>query len=140
MAVQSMVERLAWKGACFERQSAIFGLLHKPKWASNHRRLPLFFSDHPPTLWRRNVSVKGRWLRAVEKGRMCEEDECFQEVDRPLSTIADAFEELASSLRPGSKLLRLDEFCAACSLVSVLFNCLGLAFKFAEMEYDHKVI
>ncbi|KAI4386465.1 hypothetical protein MLD38_004396 [Melastoma candidum] len=30
-------------------------------------------------------------------------------------------------------------FCEACSLVSVLFSCLGLAFKFAELEYVAKL-
>ncbi|TYH33893.1 hypothetical protein ES332_D13G090300v1 [Gossypium tomentosum] len=33
----------------------------------------------------------------------------------------------------------LQAFCGACSLVSVLFNSLSLAFKFAEMEYVAKV-
>lgn len=59
----------------------------------------------------------------------------------PLSDIALAFEELSEFL--GSQTmdqeLRLDNFCDACSLVSVLFSCLGLAFKFAEMEYVAKV-
>ncbi|XP_010444898.2 PREDICTED: ACD11 homolog protein [Camelina sativa] len=36
-------------------------------------------------------------------------------------------------------LMRLDDFCSACSHVPVLFNCLGFAFKFAEMEYVAKV-
>lgn len=35
--------------------------------------------------------------------------------------------------------LRLDAFCSACTHVSVLFGCLGFAFKFAEMEYVSKV-
>ncbi|XP_048134713.1 ACD11 homolog protein-like isoform X2 [Rhodamnia argentea] len=65
-----------------------------------------------------------------------------QQADTPLSGIAEAFEEMAALLRSdegGSVELRLDEFCDACSLVSVLFGCLGLAFKFAEMEYVAKV-
>lgn len=66
----------------------------------------------------------------------------------PLSLIAAAFEELAKLLnnskrnrrcRPENVDFRLDVFCDACSLVSVLFSCLGLAFKFAEMEYVSKV-
>ncbi|XP_056164301.1 ACD11 homolog protein-like [Syzygium oleosum] len=60
----------------------------------------------------------------------------------PLSGIAEAFEEMAGLLRSdkgGGVELRLDKFCDACSLVSVLFGCLGLAFKFAEMEYIAKV-
>ncbi|CAI0552414.1 unnamed protein product [Linum tenue] len=79
-----------------------------------------------------------------------------------LSQVADAFEELADHLAKSSRRnndagspqqeeedggeeeegepeLRLDSFCQACSLVSVLFSCLGLAFKFAETEYVAKV-
>ncbi|PKI61944.1 hypothetical protein CRG98_017670 [Punica granatum] len=58
----------------------------------------------------------------------------------PLSGVVEAFEGLALFVRSHrGKELRLDTFCDACSLVSVLFNCLGLAFKFAEMEYVAKV-
>lgn len=62
----------------------------------------------------------------------------------PLSGIVEAFEELTKILNSrkvsGSQEgLRLDTFCQACSLVSILFSCLGLAFKFAEMEYVSKV-
>ncbi|CAN0870665.1 ACD11 homolog protein [Linum grandiflorum] len=74
-----------------------------------------------------------------------------------LSLVAEAFEELAhllnnsnadSQLLPDDQQqeaeeeeveLRLDSFCQACSLVSVLFSSLGLAFKFAETEYVAKV-
>ncbi|CAM9002527.1 unnamed protein product [Rhodiola kirilowii] len=55
----------------------------------------------------------------------------------PLSDIADAFEELAPVV--DSDYLQLSTFCHACSYVSVLFGCLGLAFKFAELEYVAKV-
>ena len=64
----------------------------------------------------------------------------------PLSAIAEAFEELAKLIN-SAKLngsepyhLRLDTFCDACSLISILFGCLGLAFKFAELEYISKVL
>lgn len=57
----------------------------------------------------------------------------------PLSAIADAFEELADKLENGKKEFRLKAFCDACDMVSVLFNSLGIAFKFAEMEYCAKV-
>ncbi|XWS69782.1 hypothetical protein CRYUN_Cryun04dG0208200 [Craigia yunnanensis] len=59
----------------------------------------------------------------------------------PLSAIVQALEELSEFLGCQMKVeeLRLDTFCDACSLVSVLFSCLGLAFKFAEMEYVAKV-
>lgn len=58
----------------------------------------------------------------------------------PLSATADAFEELEKLLRcePGCD-LSVRTFCDACSLVSVLFGTLGIAFKFAEMEYVAKV-
>lgn len=58
---------------------------------------------------------------------------------KPLSAVADAFEELAKIIESGSKDLRLRQFSDACSLVSVLFGCLGMAFKFAEMKYVAKV-
>ncbi|KAL9683449.1 hypothetical protein QQ045_015271 [Rhodiola kirilowii] len=58
----------------------------------------------------------------------------------PLSDIAEAFEELALLVEPPeSGDLQLSSFCEACSHVSVLFGCLGLAFKFAELEYVSKV-
>ncbi|PWA36326.1 glycolipid transfer protein domain-containing protein [Artemisia annua] len=60
-----------------------------------------------------------------------------------ISMMADAFEELSDLIKNnGNKKndeLRLKVFCDACSLVSVLFGSLGLAFKFAEMEYTSKV-
>lgn len=59
----------------------------------------------------------------------------------PLSAMADAFEELCAILKGKGFDCDLDlkTFCEACSLVSVLFGCLGLAFKFAELEYCSKV-
>lgn len=59
----------------------------------------------------------------------------------PLAAVSDAFEELSALLKAeGSDYdLDLKTFCDACSLVSVLFGCLGIAFKFAEMEYVSKV-
>lgn len=63
-------------------------------------------------------------------------------VDLPLSAIAEAFEELAKKVnerKNEQQHIRLDIFCETASLVSILFRCLGLAFKFAEMEYVAKV-
>ncbi|KAL5553192.1 hypothetical protein UlMin_040593 [Ulmus minor] len=65
-------------------------------------------------------------------------------VSVPLSAIVEAFEELAKLIETkkvnGSQEdLRLDTFCDACSHISILFGCLGLAFKFAELEYVSKV-
>lgn len=65
----------------------------------------------------------------------------------PLSAIVDAFEDLAKLLKSITDQdndvdrgeLQLDVFCDSCSPVSVLFSCLGLAFKFAESEYVAKV-
>ncbi|XP_047941513.1 ACD11 homolog protein-like [Salvia hispanica] len=59
----------------------------------------------------------------------------------PLSAVADAFEDLCATVNAGSfdGDLDLKSFCDACSLVSVLFTCLGTAFKFAELEYGAKV-
>lgn len=62
----------------------------------------------------------------------------------PLSAMADAFEELAKRIKTnkknnGQEKICLDTFCETCYHPSVLFNCLGLAFKFAEHEYVGKV-
>ncbi|TKY50821.1 ACD11-like protein [Spatholobus suberectus] len=62
-------------------------------------------------------------------------------IQQPLSAIAEAFEGLSKRLkeRNNAQGIRLDTFCEAASLVSVLFRCLGLAFKFAELEYVAKL-
>ncbi|KAJ3697705.1 hypothetical protein LUZ61_001410 [Rhynchospora tenuis] len=57
----------------------------------------------------------------------------------PLSAVAEAFEQLSRLIESGERCLRLSTFGSACSLVSVLFGCLGFAFKFAELEYVAKV-
>ncbi|KAK9074492.1 hypothetical protein SSX86_007090 [Deinandra increscens subsp. villosa] len=70
--------------------------------------------------------------------------------ETPLSSIAQAFEEISDLIKKGnhnnnnnnegvSVDLRLKPFCEACALVSTLFSSLGIAFKFAEMEYTAKV-
>ncbi|XP_047326916.1 ACD11 homolog protein-like [Impatiens glandulifera] len=62
---------------------------------------------------------------------------------RPLSAVAEAFEDLSKMLNSTETSpdveLKLKPFCDACSLVSVLFGCLGMAFRFAELEYVSKV-
>uniref|UniRef100_A0A0C9SB52 TSA: Wollemia nobilis Ref_Wollemi_Transcript_838_1024 transcribed RNA sequence n=1 Tax=Wollemia nobilis TaxID=56998 RepID=A0A0C9SB52_9CONI len=58
---------------------------------------------------------------------------------RPLSQIAEAFQNLASVLNSGNEDIQVAAFSHACSLVSILFGCLGIAFKFAEMDYVAKV-
>ncbi|KAF0912066.1 hypothetical protein E2562_012967 [Oryza meyeriana var. granulata] len=62
------------------------------------------------------------------------------EGDKPLRRIAASFEELAAVAKqqpPGA--MEVGSFARACSNVSVLFGCLGIAFKFAEMDYVAKV-
>lgn len=69
-------------------------------------------------------------------------DNSYQKAEfTPLAAVADAFEELSGVLKAKGLDYDLDlkTFCDACSLVSVLFGCLGIAFKFAEMEYVSKV-
>ncbi|GFP86736.1 hypothetical protein PHJA_000817400 [Phtheirospermum japonicum] len=73
-----------------------------------------------------------------------DDDDVFEDngVDlTPLSAVADAFEELSAVLKAKGFNCDLDlkAFCDACSLVSILFGCLGIAFKFAELEYVSKV-
>lgn len=57
----------------------------------------------------------------------------------PLAAIIEAFEELADIVENANKDLCLKPFSEACALVSVLFGSLGIAFKFAELEYNVKV-
>lgn len=63
--------------------------------------------------------------------------------DKPLRKMAEAFNGLASSLNSQTTLdeatLDVASFSTACSLVSPLFRCLGIAFKFAEIDYVAKV-
>ncbi|XP_010538264.1 PREDICTED: accelerated cell death 11 [Tarenaya hassleriana] len=61
------------------------------------------------------------------------------ETEKPLRKIADAFKELASAVNSPRPEVQVAQFSHACSLVSPLFGCLGIAFKFAEMEYVAKV-
>ncbi|XP_052184088.1 accelerated cell death 11 [Diospyros lotus] len=62
---------------------------------------------------------------------------------KPLRLIADAFKDLADNLGSQSPSgivhLEVAPFSRACSLVSPLFGCLGIAFKFAELDYVAKV-
>lgn len=73
-----------------------------------------------------------------------DDDDSFEDTNAeftPLSAVADAFEELSAVVKAKGFDYDLDlkTFCDACSLVSVLFGCLGIAFKFAELEYVSKV-
>ncbi|KAG5622081.1 hypothetical protein H5410_007299 [Solanum commersonii] len=63
--------------------------------------------------------------------------------EKPLRKMAEAFKDLANTLNSQT----LDEaakmevapFSHACTFVSPLFRCLGIAFKFAELDYVAKV-
>ncbi|XP_078428791.1 glycolipid transfer protein (GLTP) family protein [Wolffia australiana] len=64
--------------------------------------------------------------------------------ERPLKRIAEAFHELDLAInsikgQEESRGLDATRFSRACSLVSFLFGCLGIAFKFAELDYVAKV-
>lgn len=61
------------------------------------------------------------------------------QTNMPLRQIAVAFEELALALKSGNGDIQLVPFCRACSRVSVLFGCLGIAFKFAEKDFVDKI-
>lgn len=61
------------------------------------------------------------------------------DADRPLRKISTAFKELAVTVSSPTPEVPVSQFSHACSLVSPLFGCLGIAFKFAEMDYVAKV-
>ncbi|OEL27373.1 ACD11-like protein [Dichanthelium oligosanthes] len=62
-----------------------------------------------------------------------------QGMETPLTAVAEAFEELARGMDADGGELRLAPFGDTCALVSVLFSSLGMAFRFAEIEYVTKV-
>ncbi|KAL6909488.1 hypothetical protein ACP4OV_001769 [Aristida adscensionis] len=62
-----------------------------------------------------------------------------QGMETPLTAVAEAFEELARRMEADGGELRLAPFGDTCALVSVLFSSLGMAFRFAEIEYVAKV-
>ncbi|XXG74684.1 hypothetical protein AAC387_Pa07g3343 [Persea americana] len=61
--------------------------------------------------------------------------------EKPLRKIAASFKDLAAAVNSQNPEVQVEvaPFSAACSHVSVLFGCLGIAFKFAEMDYVAKV-
>ncbi|KAL7606809.1 ACD11 homolog protein [Lactuca sativa] len=93
------------------------------------------------------ASNRDRGRENVRIRKMNNDDDDNKDATRtetPLASIAQAFEEIADLIKKGNKSegsvdLRLKPFCEACTLVSVLFGCLGIAFRFAEMEYTSKV-
>ncbi|KAK1425654.1 hypothetical protein QVD17_21009 [Tagetes erecta] len=92
------------------------------------------------------VSVDFSRVRIRIRNMSSNDDEGYKlaRTQTPLSSIAQAFEEISDLIKNGNGNevvvdLKLKPFCEACSLVSVLFGCLGMAFKFAEMEYTAKL-
>ncbi|KAK6917083.1 Glycolipid transfer protein domain [Dillenia turbinata] len=61
------------------------------------------------------------------------------EGEKPLRKIAEAFKDLAAVVNSETLELEVGPFSHACSLISPLFGCLGIAFKFAELDYVAKV-
>ncbi|MBA0804557.1 hypothetical protein Gohar_004136 [Gossypium harknessii] len=61
------------------------------------------------------------------------------ENEKILRKMADAFKELAATVNSQAADMEVAPFSRACSFVSPLFGCLGIAFKFAEMDYVAKV-
>ncbi|CAM8932943.1 hypothetical protein QQ045_021555 [Rhodiola kirilowii] len=60
--------------------------------------------------------------------------------DKQLRKISEAFKDLADGLHYSNPVdVQVAPFSRACSLVSPLFGCLGIAFKFAELDYVAKV-
>lgn len=60
--------------------------------------------------------------------------------DKALHQIADAFKALANTVSDSqTSEVEVAPFSRACSLISPLFGSLGIAFKFAEMDYVAKV-
>ncbi|GAB2280810.1 Accelerated cell death 11 [Dionaea muscipula] len=60
---------------------------------------------------------------------------------RPLREIVEAFKGLAATVNSETTAgIEVAVFSRACSLLSPLFTLLGIAFKFAEMDYIAKVV
>ena len=61
------------------------------------------------------------------------------EADKPLRRIGASFEQLTVVAKPQQQpTMAAGDFSHACSNVSILFGCLGIAFKFALMDYVAK--
>ncbi|KAF7131583.1 hypothetical protein RHSIM_Rhsim09G0133000 [Rhododendron simsii] len=63
------------------------------------------------------------------------------EAVRVLTKAVEAFNELANDVnsRSAPPRLSLSKFCRACRLLSPLIGCMGIAFRFADMEFSAKV-
>lgn len=68
-----------------------------------------------------------------------DEGQVICEVEKPLRLIAEAFEKLSAMLIAENDDLGVARFSEAASLLSILFGSLGIAFRFAEVDYAAKV-
>jgi hypothetical protein len=68
-----------------------------------------------------------------------DEGQVISGVEKPLRVIGEAFEKLTAILMAENDDLGVAQFSEAASLLSVLFGSLGIAFRFAEVEYAAKV-
>ncbi|KAG7025130.1 Accelerated cell death 11 [Cucurbita argyrosperma subsp. argyrosperma] len=59
--------------------------------------------------------------------------------EKPLRNISESFKALAATVNAETTAVEVAPFSRACSFISPLFGCLGIAFKFAEMDYVAKV-
>eukprot|EP00262_Sarcandra_glabra_P009232 TRINITY_DN23310_c0_g1_i1.p1 TRINITY_DN23310_c0_g1~~TRINITY_DN23310_c0_g1_i1.p1 ORF type:complete len:204 (-),score=22.70 TRINITY_DN23310_c0_g1_i1:133-744(-) len=59
--------------------------------------------------------------------------------EKPLRKMADSFKEISATVTSQTLDVEVAPFSRACSHVSILFGCLGIAFKFAEIDYVAKV-
>ncbi|KAG2621214.1 hypothetical protein PVAP13_3NG186463 [Panicum virgatum] len=59
-------------------------------------------------------------------------------METPLTVVTEAFKELACGMDADGGELRLAPFDDTCALVSMLFRSLGMAFRFAKIEYVTK--
>ncbi|KAB1219237.1 hypothetical protein CJ030_MR3G001280 [Morella rubra] len=58
---------------------------------------------------------------------------------KPLRNISEVFKELVATVDSQTTDVEVASFSRACSLLSPLIDSLGIAFKFAEMDYADKV-
>jgi len=68
-----------------------------------------------------------------------DEGQVICEVEKPLRLIAEVFEKLSAMLIAENDDLGVARFSEAASLLSILFGSLGIAFRFAEVDYAAKV-
>ncbi|RWR85826.1 accelerated cell death 11 [Cinnamomum micranthum f. kanehirae] len=91
----------------------------------------------------RSKEERGRGIgdRASHRKKKLPRFSLMADGEKPLRKIAASFKDLAAAVNSQNPEVKVEvaPFSAACSHVSVLFGCLGIAFKFAEMDYVAKV-